>query len=122
MIYKKKNFIFYKRNWENNLKNIKGIMLIKNNNKYEDEWKNDILINGKIIFKNKDIYEGNLLNEIIKYLNGNEYNGECVNNKKEGKGIMKYLNGDEYNGDWKEDLRNGFGKMKYNDRKVYEGY
>jgi hypothetical protein len=35
---------------------------------------------------------------------------------------MKYLNGDEYNGDWKEDLRNGFGKMKYNDRKVYEGY
>ena len=28
-------------------------MLIKNNNKYEGEWKNDILINGKIIFKNK---------------------------------------------------------------------
>ena len=35
---------------------------------------------------------------------------------------MKYLNGDEYNGDWKEDLRNGFGKMKYNNGKVYEGY
>ena len=28
-------------------------MLIKNDNKYEGEWKNDILINGKIIFKNK---------------------------------------------------------------------
>ena len=111
MIYKNKNIIFYKGNWENNLKNGKGIMLIKNDNKYEDEWKNDILINGKIIFKNKDIYEGNLLNEIIKYLNGNEYNEEWVNNKKERKGIMKYLNGYEYNGDWKEDLKEGKGKL-----------
>ena len=78
MIYKNKNIIFYKGNWENNLKNGKGIMLIKNDNKYEGEWKNDILINGKIIFKNKDIYEGNLLNEII-----------------EGKDKMKYLNENE---------------------------
>ena len=42
MIYKKKNFIFYKGNWENNLKNIKGIMLIKIIIKMK--------VNGKMIF------------------------------------------------------------------------
>ena len=41
---------------------------------------------GKLFLKIKDIYEGNLLNEIIegkdkmKYLNENEYNEEWINN------------------------------------------
>ena len=34
---------------------------------------------------------------------------------------MKYLNGDEYNGEWKEDLKDGFGIMKYNNRDEYNG-
>ena len=76
---------------------------------------------GKLFLKIKDIYEGNLLNEIIKYLNGNEYNGEWVNNKKERKGIMKYLNGYEYNGDWKEDLKEGKGKLKLKNGYEYNG-
>jgi len=46
----------------------------------------------------------------IYSVNGDEYTGEWLNNKKHGKGTYKWkANGRLYDGDWKEDMRNGFG-------------
>ena len=37
------------------------------------------------------------------------YEGECLGDKKNGKGVMKYANGDTYSGDWQNDKRHGTG-------------
>ena len=46
------------------------------------------------------------------------YNGNWINNKREGNGIMKYNNEDDYVGDLKNDIKEGKGKMKYLFRKI----
>ena len=38
------------------------------------------------------------------YNNGDRYEGEYKNDKREGKGIMYYNNGKIENGDWKNDV------------------
>ena len=49
-----------------------------------------------------------------------EFNGELINNKKEGNGIMKYNNGDIYDGKWMNDKFVN-GKITYNNGNEYEG-
>jgi len=46
---------------------------------------------------------------IMKYENGNEYEGEWLQNKRDGKGTNKYASGNVYIGAWKEGKRHGFG-------------
>ena len=41
------------------------------------------------------------------YENGNIYDGELVDGKKEGFGKMTYKNGNVYEGQWKNDQKNG---------------
>ena len=53
----------------------------------------------------------------MEYNNKDEYNGDWINDKKEGKGIMIYNNGDKYDGNWKNDIREGEGKIYF-----FEGY
>jgi hypothetical protein len=56
------------------------------------------MIKGKIIYPNKD-----------------EYEGECNEDGfKNGKGIMKYNNGEIYKGNWKDDKKNGNGLLCFN--------
>lgn len=38
-----------------------------------------------------------------------------------GKGILKWLEGKEYEGDFVEDKRHGHGRFKWNDGREYEG-
>ncbi|KAL7539983.1 hypothetical protein ACHAXR_009782 [Thalassiosira sp. AJA248-18] len=45
----------------------------------------------------------------MKYDNGNEYEGQWNNNKRDGKGITKYASGNVYTGTWKTGKRHGFG-------------
>ena len=40
---------------------------------------------------------------IKEYDNGDKYDGEWKNGKKEGKGIFYYNNGDKYEGIWNND-------------------
>ena len=40
---------------------------------------------------------------------------------RNGKGTMKYLNGDVYNGDWVDNKRQGSGKLITNDGIEYIG-
>jgi len=43
---------------------------------------------------------------LLKYPNGNVYEGQFLNGKRSGNGIMKFANGDVYNGMWKNDQMN----------------
>ena len=52
-------------------------------------------INMKVIYK--WCKRGKRNNELN---NGDKYEGEFKNNKKEGKGIIYYKNGDKYEGEW----------------------
>ena len=37
------------------------------------------------------------------YVDGSKYEGEVLNDKRNGKGIYNYANGDKYAGEWKDD-------------------
>jgi len=43
------------------------------------------------------------------YINGDKYEGQMKNNKKEGEGTMYYADGGTYEGTWKNDMRNASG-------------
>ena len=58
---------------------------------------------------------------IMKYKNGDEYDGEWLYDMKNGKGIMIYKDGTKYDGEWKNDLREGYGIMINEKGIKYEG-
>mmetsp|Transcript_23067 Transcript_23067/g.47424 ORF Transcript_23067/g.47424 Transcript_23067/m.47424 type:complete len:320 (+) Transcript_23067:54-1013(+) len=53
--------------------------------------------------------------------NGNEYEGEWKNDKRDGHGKAKYNTGDVYIGNWKNCKRHGHGTMYIENGDVYEG-
>ena len=55
---------------------------------------------------------------IFMYPNNNRYDGEFVENKKEGYGVLQYANGERYEGQWKENFANGQGSLTYVDGKT----
>ena len=57
----------------------------------------------------------------MEYNNGDIYNGNWSQNKKQGKGEMIYKNGDKYKGNWKNDVKHGEGIMKYSNGQIYDG-
>ena len=82
---------------------------------------------GIMKYNNGDLYEGEWKNDkkegngIMKFENGNIYEGEWKNDLIEGKGIMKCKNGEQYEGEWANNKREGHGKMKYINGEEYEG-
>ena len=58
----------FERYWKNNLKEGEGNLKSKNEDEYIGLWKDDILIEGKVKYKNGDFYKGNLYQ---KNKNGN---------------------------------------------------
>ena len=59
---------------------------------------------------------GKVLNKIIigifTYNNGDKYEGEVKDNRKNGKGIYCYADGEKYDGEWRNDNKNGNGKIQ----------
>jgi hypothetical protein len=51
------------------------------------------------------------------------YEGELVDNKREGRGICLYSNGTMFEGEWKRNKEHGYGKLVTSDRRktIYEG-
>ena len=43
----------------------------------------------------------------VVYENGDEYEGETKNGKRDRKGTMKYADGEVYTGEWKDDNMHG---------------
>ena len=65
-------------------------------------------------------------NQNIKYgiqysQNGDYYEGEFVNNKKEGNGKLKLKNGTIYEGSFKNNKHNGYGKLTQLDGEIFAG-
>jgi hypothetical protein len=62
---------------------------------------------------------------IMKYKNGNLYNGEWEDDLRHGDGKMTFILIDnttnEYDGKWKKDKINGLGTMEYGNGNVYKG-
>ena len=59
---------------------------------------------------------------VMIYDKGEEvYEGEFVNNRREGKGRLIYENGSVYEGEWKDDEMNGRGVLKTADGDEYTG-
>ncbi|KAH3745500.1 2-isopropylmalate synthase [Pelomyxa schiedti] len=52
---------------------------------------------------------------------GDVYEGEFSNGKREGKGVYGFGDGRVYDGQWKAGLRHGRGRMVYPDGSVYSG-
>ena len=140
---KYKNGDNYFGNWKNDKKEGKGKMSYKNgiylmkNNKtkskkikcfiYEGNWENDKWNGLGICYLNDNQYlEGNFINNVLvtnnKYVNqnGDEYQGNLIELKRNGFGLMKYKNGDIYIGNWEKNLKNGKGKIIFKDG-IFEG-
>ena len=50
------------------------------------------------------------------------YDGEWVENRKEGWGLRQYSSGNMYEGQWKNNMRHGEGQMRWLDRdQIYYG-
>jgi antitoxin component YwqK of YwqJK toxin-antitoxin module len=74
-------------------------------------------------FANAQCASGDCVNGfgIINYSDGGKYEGNFVNNLKEGKGTLVSKNGDKYIGDFKNNLRDGKGKYIWSGGIIYEG-
>ena len=57
----------------------------------------------------------------VTYDNGDKYEGDFVDNVKEGKGIYYFSNGDKYEGEFFEDEKDGYGIYYYKNGEKYEG-
>lgn len=139
----------YSGNWENDKMNGKGIYTFADGSYAEGSFKDNLLVNGKIIFTdtygeciytvsngietqviftasdgttyNGDITGGQLTgNAEIKYSNGDVYNGSVVNGMKSGIGDYKWNDGASYSGSWSNDLMDGEGTYYY--RSSDKGY
>lgn len=59
------------------------------------------------IFDENKNYQRNI--KVKNYVDGSKYEGEVLNDKRNGKGIYHYANQDKYIGDWKKDKFHGDG-------------
>ena len=105
-----------------------------------DQWtaisfKTNLILNKIVIKASQDInmiYDSQLveinektLQELYdKFLNviGNRYEGELINDKKEGFGCYYWYDGSKYEGYFKNDNREGFGKMFWENGQKYIGF
>lgn len=80
-----------------------------------------------IKYANGDYYEGDIKKGILegqgfyKWANGDNYYGDWINNVRTGKGICFWANGDEYQGDFVNSKFEGTGKLTLKNGFTYEG-
>ena len=60
--------------------------------------------------------------KVVKFKNGDIYDGEWSNRAPNGHGIMTYANGDKYEGNWVNGKKCGKGLFEYSDGSRYDGY
>ena len=89
--------------------------------------KNYDLISIKFI-KNDDLFIGEFEQDLITpkkgillTINGEYYEGEFMNGKKDGRGKLIYKNGTEYIGDFKNNRHNGYGQLTQMDGEIFQG-
>lgn len=89
--------------------------------------KNEMHGKGKMIYTNGDIYEGEWKNGkrngegTMTYQNKTSYVGRWANDQINGYGTFKYFNGDVYEGTFVNGIKSGDGNMTYENGIVYKG-
>ena len=58
---------------------------------------------------------------ILKFANGDSYNGEWNDDKRSGHGIYQFATGNRYKGGWKDNVQYGRGVMMYRNGDSCEG-
>ena len=59
--------------------------------------------------------------EMVKFRNGAIYDGDIVNNLREGRGTQVWPDQSKYEGDWKGNTAWGYGKFSNINGDIYEG-
>lgn len=81
----------------------------------------------KLLLPDSSVIYGYIIKDVINgkgikiYKSGEKYEGELVNNKRQGVGKMKYFDGSIYEGSWLNDMKEGLGKVKFTDGQIFEG-
>ena len=116
---------FFSPNW---VKEVFGIQIDKNGNKYVGMFKNGMFEGkGRLILHKGDYYEGefiqNKANGQGKYVNSNGeiYNGHWIDDKQDGEGELILKDGSIYFGEFKNGKKNGKGRITWSDNSFYEG-
>ncbi len=78
------------------------------NTKYTGQWMNDMM-NGRCSIDD--------INTFSPY----KFEGNCLNGKRQGKGVEVYKDGSSYDGEWVSDQREGFGVFIDSDGSIYSG-
>jgi hypothetical protein len=120
----------YRGSWEYDKKIGFGKMQFKEHPdfiSFEGEWDNDKFIKGKVVYKNGEIYDGDFINEVkdgfgkLLYKKGQSYEGQWKNNKRDGEGTYIFESGSVYIGQWVGGERHGHGILNYNGGNIYQG-
>ena len=101
---------FYKGNWQNDLYHGRGILKMNTH-------KGSTVVEGSFD-------SGRFIGGICKaqYQNGEVYDGKMsAHMKREYKGVYYFNNGDRYDGDWVNDKRQGKGRLEFFDGGEFEG-
>ena len=117
----------------NSAEELKNIIFLQDNGNYyfgsATKVEEFIKYHGKGTYTNTngDVYEGEFKDGkrdgkgIFKYANGDVYEGGFKDGKKDGEGIYKYANGDVYEGGFQDGEKDGEGIFKYANGDVYKG-
>ena len=101
----------YKGEWSDGQANGHGIMTFPNMDKYDGDWENGMM-NGfgkySCYDEEKDAYTS-------------FYEGDFVNDMKEGVGMMHFPDGSVYNGQWQANVRCGDGIIVFPNGKIFHG-
>ncbi|KAL4512593.1 hypothetical protein ABPG72_020430 [Tetrahymena utriculariae] len=124
-----KESVSYLKQFQSDKKNIQyDIKEYQNGDKYEGQLKNGLKNGqGTYYFCKSGKYQGNFINDkkegygIRQFNNGDTYEGEFKNDLIHGKGICSYKDGGRHEGEYVNGLREGYGKYYFQNGDIYEG-
>ena len=58
---------------------------------------------------------------VLRWANGNSYEGDYVNGERTGRGVFRWADGDSYEGDWVNDKKTGRGVFRWPNGNMYDG-
>lgn len=126
-IYSAQNYT-YDGQWDCDIKHGRGLIIYSNGEQYEGEWEGNYPSGrGEYVFKDGSRYIGSFSKGLrhgsgtLYYADGQTiYDGEWVHDKKHGSAKITFVNG-VYEGDMMNDVKEGVGVYSYKNGDVYEG-